>query len=68
MQFQVILTSITLVAGLMLPHAGVAKNTPPKAATADDAIIEMSQAFAKADRKRLAALLGKPTEPPKEQT
>jgi soluble lytic murein transglycosylase len=59
MQFQVILTSITLVAGLMLPHAGVAKNTPPKAATADDALIEMSQAFAKADRKRLAALLPK---------
>jgi soluble lytic murein transglycosylase len=59
MQFQVILTSITLVAGLMLPHTGVAKNTPPKAATADDVLIEMSQAFAKADRKRLTALLPK---------
>ena len=57
MQFQVILTSIALVTGLMLPHASFAKGKP-RAQTPDDApILEMSQAFKKGDRKRLSALL-----------
>lgn len=57
MQFQVILTSITLIAGLMLPHASPAKGKP-RAQTPDDApILEMSQTFKKGDRKHLAALL-----------
>lgn len=57
MQFQVILTSIALVTGLMLPHASLAKGKP-RAQTPDDApILEMSQAFKKGDRKRLSALL-----------
>src|SRR3990167_5051217 len=57
MQFQAILTSIALMAGLMLPHAGLAKGKS-RVPTADDApILEMSQAFKKGDRKRLAALL-----------
>ncbi len=60
MQFQVILTSIALVAGLMLPHASSASSPKPRpqARSADDsAILEMNQAFKKGDRKRLAALL-----------
>ena len=57
MQFQAILTSIALMAGLMLPHASLAKGKP-RAQVPDDApILEMSQAVKKGDRKRLAALL-----------
>ncbi len=60
MQFQAILTSIALVAGLMLPHASAlaAPKAKPRPQTADDAaILEMNQAFKKGDRRRLSALL-----------
>ena len=60
MQFQAILTSIALVAGLMLPHASVAAapKAKPRPQTADDAVIlDMNQAFKKGDRRRLSALL-----------
>ena len=60
MQFQAILTSIALVAGLMLPHASTlaAPKAKPRPQTADDApILDMNQAFKKGDRKRLSALL-----------
>jgi soluble lytic murein transglycosylase len=60
MQFQAILTSIALLAGLMLPHAGhaVPTKSKPRAQSASDApIVDMQQAFKKGDRKRLAALL-----------
>ncbi|PHM19847.1 MAG: lytic transglycosylase [Curvibacter sp. PD_MW3] len=60
MQFQAILTSIALVAGLMLPHASAvaASKVKPRPQTADDAVIlDMNQAFKKGDRKRLSALL-----------
>ena len=65
MQLRTILTliplAITLAVSLVLPLGSSAQ------ARGDDAIVEMSQAFKKADRKRLAALLpqvaGHPLEP-----
>ena len=51
MQFLTILTLIALCTGLLTPVAGLTQNK------GDDAILEMSQAFKKGDRKRLAALL-----------
>jgi soluble lytic murein transglycosylase len=57
MQFQVILTSIALVTGLMLPHASQAKGKAAAKTTNNSPILEMSEAFKKLDRKRLAALL-----------
>jgi len=60
MQFQAILTSIALAAGLMLPHAGFAvpvKSKPRPQAASDAPILDMQQAYKKGDRKRLTALL-----------
>ncbi len=52
MQFQVILTSVALLASLMLPHTAHART-----GERDDVLTEMSQAYKKGDRKRLSALL-----------
>jgi soluble lytic murein transglycosylase len=52
MQFQVILTSVALLASLMLPHTATART-----GDRDDVLTEMSQAYKKGDRKRLSALL-----------
>jgi soluble lytic murein transglycosylase len=57
MQFQVILTSIALSAGLMLPHASLAAAKARPKTPANAAILDMSEAYKKLDRKRLAALL-----------
>jgi soluble lytic murein transglycosylase len=57
MKFQAILTSISLFAALSLPASLHAKTKPAVATPADDVILEMSQAFKKADRKRLTSLL-----------
>ena len=61
MQFRAILTSISLLGGLLGSagaNAQAADAAPPRVATrADDSIVEMHQAFRKGDRKRLSALL-----------
>ncbi len=57
MQFQAILTSLALLGGLALSSAGAAQAKPKAQTEPDDAILEMSQAFKKGDRKRLSALL-----------
>lgn len=57
MQFQAILTSITLVAALMLPHAALAKSKPRAKPTGNEFITDMAEAFKKGDRTRLATLL-----------
>jgi soluble lytic murein transglycosylase len=59
MQFHTILTSISLLGGLTLSLFDVAhaQSKPQDNAQSDAAIIEMNQAFAKSDRKRLTALL-----------
>ena len=59
MQFHTILTSIALLGGLTLSTLDLAHAQAKTAANtqADGVIVEMSQAFAKADRKRLTALL-----------
>ena len=59
MQFHTILTSISLISGLTLALANTtyAQGKPQDNAQSDAAIIEMNQAFAKSDRKRLSALL-----------
>jgi soluble lytic murein transglycosylase len=59
MQFQVILTSIALVTGLMLPHASLAKSKGRVKTTGNEPILEMGEAYKKLDRKRLSALLPK---------
>ena len=60
MQFQAILTSIAAVALMALPAVSSAQ-TPASprngSAAADEALVEMNQAFRRGDRKRLAALL-----------
>jgi len=57
MQFQVILTSIALAAGLMLPHATLAKGKFSATPGSDAIITDMSEAYKKLDRKRLSELL-----------
>ena len=63
MKFSAILTPITLLASLLLAVAAQAQvNSPgqaiePGLTRADDAVLEMSQAFKKGDSKRLSALL-----------
>ena len=57
MQFSAILTSIAMATALFVaPHAGALAQSK-ETAKADDTILEMNEAFRKADRKRLAALL-----------
>lgn len=58
MQLRVILTSFTLAAWLLLPNTVFARNPAPSA-SGDEAMLEMSRAFKKGDRKRLSALLPK---------
>jgi soluble lytic murein transglycosylase len=59
MQFQPILTSIALVSALTFSvfDAAQAQSKAADNAQSDALIVEMNQAFAKADRKRLTALL-----------
>jgi len=57
MQFSAILTSIALVLTLGAAPASTAMAQSKETARADDTILEMADAFKKADRKRLAALL-----------
>lgn len=57
MQFQVILTSIALVAGLVLPAAASAKLKLQAKPTADTLIQDMAEAYKKTDSKRLTDLL-----------
>ena len=59
MQFHTILTSIALLVGLVLSGTVpvAAQSRTAGKAQPDDAILEMSQAFKKGDRKRLTALL-----------
>ena len=59
MQFQAILTSLALVATLMLPQAALsaAPKAKPRAAADDSVLLEMQQAYKRGDRKRLSALL-----------
>ena len=57
MQFQAILTSITVVAALILPGAACARNPAPAKSRGDALVTDMAEAYKKADRRRLAALL-----------
>lgn len=57
MKFQAILTSIALFVALALAQSTQAKSKPLPQTSADEAILEMSQAFKKGDRKRLSSLL-----------
>ena len=57
MKFQAILTSIALFVALALAQSTQAKSKPLPQTPADEAILEMSQAFKKGDRKRLSSLL-----------
>jgi soluble lytic murein transglycosylase len=57
MQFQVILTSIALVAGLTLPAAAFAKLNVQAKPNADTLVQDMAEAYKKSDSKRLADLL-----------
>jgi soluble lytic murein transglycosylase len=57
MQFQVILTSISLVAVLMVPQPANAKGKQQPKASGDAVITDMGEAYKKLDRKRLSALL-----------
>ena len=61
MQFQTILTSITLTGCLALSSFAPAhaQAAGPVTALADAAIVEMSQAFKRSDTRRLSALLSK---------
>ena len=56
MQFTTILTLIALMTGSLASAAQTHSKTQVKA-SADDAIVEMSQAFKQGDRKRLTVLL-----------
>ncbi len=57
MQFSAILTLIAMATALfMAPHTGALAQSK-ETAKADDTILEMNEAFKKADRKRLTALL-----------
>ena len=58
MQFRVILTSFTLAAFLCLPNPLFARSSG-STSNGDEAVLEMSQAFKKGDRKRLTSLLPK---------
>ncbi|MFZ9440502.1 MAG: lytic transglycosylase domain-containing protein, partial [Hylemonella sp.] len=58
MQFRVILTSFTLAAFLCLPNPLFARSSG-STSSGDEAVLEMSQAFKKGDRKRLTSLLPK---------
>ncbi len=57
MKFEGILTSIVLAAVVALGHAGAALAQGTESTKADEALLEMKEAFRKSDRKRLAALL-----------
>ena len=59
MQFHTILTSISLLGGLVLSATAPvhAQSRTPSKSQADEAILEMSQAYKRGDRKRLTALL-----------
>ena len=57
MKFQTILALATLSTSLMLPHPGLAAPKAGGLTPGDEALVEMGQAFRKADRKRLSALL-----------
>ncbi|MFO1194958.1 MAG: transglycosylase SLT domain-containing protein [Rhodoferax sp.] len=57
MQFASILTSIALCLALVLGPSGRSLAQVRDSARGDDAALEMAEAFKKADRKRLAALL-----------
>jgi soluble lytic murein transglycosylase len=57
MQLSVILTSIGLIAALMLPHSSLAKNKPATQTAGNGVFVEMSEAYKRNDRKRLTALL-----------
>jgi soluble lytic murein transglycosylase len=57
MKFAAILTSIAVIMATALATAGVARAQSPSLSKADEAVLEMKEAFRKGDRKRLAALL-----------
>ena len=57
MQFSAILTSFALLCALMLPATTRAQAPEREGARADEAILEMAQAFKLHDRKRLSSLL-----------
>ena len=57
MQFRAILTSIAVATALLVAPPTGALAQSKETAKADDTILEMNEAFRKADRKRLAALL-----------
>ncbi|MBL8336694.1 MAG: lytic transglycosylase domain-containing protein, partial [Rhodoferax sp.] len=57
MQFASILTSIALCLALVLGPSGRSQAQVRDSARGDEAALEMAEAFKKADRKRLAALL-----------
>jgi soluble lytic murein transglycosylase len=57
MKFAGILTSIAVLIGATLALPGVACAQSPTLSKADEAVLDMKEAFRKGDRKRLAALL-----------
>jgi soluble lytic murein transglycosylase len=57
MKFAGILTSIAVLIGATLALTGVACAQSPTLSKADEAVLDMKEAFRKGDRKRLAALL-----------
>ena len=67
MQFATILTALSLALALHLVSASTVLAQTKESAKADDAVLDVAEAFKRADRKRLAALLpqlrGHPLEP-----